>query len=147
MRVSLKLKLSVSQKATLKHFKSLECSDQRRFVFEKGGSYGITNVPIHAVAAVCKSWSNLLIEMPYKQAKAPVDDNARWAWLWEGVEFNAIDLAQLTGLGEYVLFAIDIVIGNKLVYPDGSVSNFIDLELKLPFMDKDDKIKKGLIES
>lgn len=64
--------------------------------------------------------------MKTDNSAAPLDDNDKWRWLWEHCTFDPVELAQITGLKEDVLPAIDAAIGNRLVYPDGTISSVIE---------------------
>lgn len=77
--------------------------------------------------------------------KAPATDVYKWRWIWQGVQFDPVELATFTGLREKVLFALDICIGNRLIYPDGTISKIIKERLEIPYTDSA-TLLKGLIE-
>lgn len=80
------------------------------------------------------------------RSAAPLCLNMKWRWLWDHCKFDPIQLAQLTGLKEAVLFGLDAAIGNRLIYPDGTISKTIDDKIRLPFMSEKDILEEGLIE-
>ena len=101
---------------------------------------------ISGVKMVCACWPHMKLTHKRDNSEAPNDLNQRWRWLWDNCDFNPVELAQLTGLKEDVLFALDAAIGNKLIYPDGSISSVIKKKILLKLNEKKSSIFKGLTE-
>jgi len=49
-------------------------------------------------------------------------DVACWRWLWEQVDYDQEELKRIAGVGSNITSLMDILIGNRLLYPDGTVS-------------------------
>lgn len=122
------MKLSVSQRAALKHFKGREA------IFDT------MHLEIPFVDRICRCWPNIRVTMVYNKSAAPKDDYEKWLWLWNSAVFDPIELGQVTGLQQDCLLGLDAAIGNKLIYPDGSINNQIELSLKSLYLLEEDKI-------
>ena len=84
--------------------------------------------------------------MIYDKSAAPADPYDCWVWLWQAARFDAVELGQVTGLQQDALIGLDSAIGNKLIYPDGTINSKIEGGFKFQFKDETDKIKLGLTE-
>ena len=126
-------KLSRTQKGAINYFKKRE----KNFQLFHLDSYGVKKV--------CAAWPNMTLKFTFDNDAAPLDVAYKWTWAWQGVKFDPVELACLTGLREQVLFALDICIGNKLIYPDGTVNKIIMDSLEILYTDAD-ILLEGLIE-
>ena len=127
-------KLSRTQKANINYFKRLENNFQQ------------VHLKKYGVPEVIASWPHMTLTYTNGKKSVGSGDNYKWANAWLGVIFDPIQLARLTGLREQVLFALDICIGNKLIYPDGTVSKNIYDHLQIPYSDSDTLLAQVLIE-
>jgi hypothetical protein len=60
-------------------------------------------------------------------------ENEVWEWLWENTGFSLTELKAKTGVpySESVLEQkINLLIGNRILYPDGTVNSFVQRYLR-----------------
>ncbi len=75
------------------------------------------------------AWPRLAISRTPPADPLPEGSNAAWRWLWQGVEFDANELAGVAGIHiQMVHSKVEQLKGNHLIYPDGSMS---DMAVKL----------------
>lgn len=77
------------------------------------------------VKKVCASWEYISRDITTITTKAPSGDNQAWAWLWQAVRINIVELAYVTGSKDRCLGALAIARANHLIYPDGTVNKFV----------------------
>jgi hypothetical protein len=54
-----------------------------------------------------------------------------WEWLWRNTEYSRLDLATRSGVPEYGLHnQLAVLIGNRAVYPDGTLNSFVERFLR-----------------
>jgi len=67
------------------------------------------------------------------QSPAPSTDSAHewWNWLWKNVRYSQAEIAQRTGIrGETLERKMQILIGNRVLYPDGTMNSFVQRYLR-----------------
>lgn len=53
-------------------------------------------------------------------------DEARWAWLWSKVSYSRDDLlARIPAAGSRTEKALDALIANRILYPDGTINSYV----------------------
>lgn len=104
---------SRTQAAAIKRFKKAETGAQTLFLQDK------------QVKKLCASWGFITRQISPDKKAAPKDENECWAWLWNAVKINIQELAYTTGGRDRVLSAFAIARANRLIYPDGSVNQFV----------------------
>lgn len=70
---------------------------------------------------------------PARSPKAPrelEDGPDLWGRLWNGIEIDHAELQRITGLSTYAAKLLDILRGNRLIYPDGTVSEIATQALR-----------------
>lgn len=76
------------------------------------------------------AWSKISISrLPIKKA-APSIPNELWRWLWDQIEFKQDEITEITGIKFDLSKLLKILIGNRIIYPDGSISSFASKILK-----------------
>ncbi|UCD09336.1 MAG: hypothetical protein JSU79_01450 [Dehalococcoidales bacterium] len=80
------------------------------------------------------AWANL-DSKPLKKPKGTPgeSENKRWEWLWENTKYSIKDLKEKIGtsLSENALRnKIKPLIGNRIIYPDGSINSFVERYLR-----------------
>lgn len=54
-----------------------------------------------------------------------------WEWLWKNVHYSQAEIAERTGIrGESLERKMQILIGNRVLYPDGTVNSFVQRYLR-----------------
>ena len=54
-----------------------------------------------------------------------------WDWLWDNVEYEENDMVLRSGAGEHsVKRRLPVLIGNRLIYPDGTINRFAERYLR-----------------
>lgn len=82
------------------------------------------------VGAVIISWKNIYISgsqnisvCQYPEHWKEMNDQAKWDWCWNQVDFNMADLALSLGLDLYdVQGPFEMAKRGRLIYPDGTVN-------------------------
>jgi len=86
------------------------------------------------VIKIIIAWSNLEVKSADKLTKLTGDsENEIWDWLWKNSRFNLTELKAKTGVpySELVLEQkLKPLIGNRIIYPDGTVSSFVQRYLR-----------------
>jgi len=93
------------------------------------------------------AWGNIKVG-PKETLGEPPDGTAHavWDWLWESADYSAEDLMQKSGVSTYGFDKkLGILIGNRILYPDGTVNSFVQRWLRekvLKLFDTKEKAKK-----
>ena len=67
----------------------------------------------------------------FTQPPANDDPHAWWNWLWENTAYCRRELGRKTDLADYHLDrALRVLIGNRALYPDGTVNSFVQRYLR-----------------
>lgn len=70
------------------------------------------------------AWPRIGISRTLPSSPLPDDTNAAWRWLWQGVEFDANELATIAGMHVQASSQkFEQIKGNHLIFPDGSMSD------------------------
>lgn len=70
------------------------------------------------------AWPKIVIKRLQPRDPLPDDRNERWSWLWKTVTWCEKDLQEISGVPEAKFKRLlNQVRGNRLIYPDGSVSS------------------------
>lgn len=71
---------------------------------------------------VCALWPNVSKAWSRPRRPMPSDPNERWAWLWEGVQFDDESFAEMVDLRLSRLWAkITMLASARILFPDGTV--------------------------
>jgi len=78
------------------------------------------------------AWTRIIVTRNKTTGSTPPEcetasgtENAAWNWLWSGVEYDANDLAAVAGIHiQMVKPKVDQLKGNRLIFPDGTISEF-----------------------
>ena len=55
-------------------------------------------------------------------------ENAAWEWLWHNTRYSEEDfISRIPAAGSKVAHKIRALIGNRVLYPDGTVNSYVDL--------------------
>ncbi len=77
------------------------------------------------------AWPKVVLTWIRVKGPAPESQNERWQWLWNHVTWPEAELRDISGLPEIKFKRVfNIVKGNRLIFPDGTVSGFADKYLK-----------------
>lgn len=86
-----------------------------------------------AVVKLCVAWRAVQLDV-LPQGAPPAREVARWAWLWDAVEIDKDALAAATGLMRHELDrALRMAVANRLIYPDGGVSQGAEAVVQFKF--------------
>ena len=89
-----------------------------------------------ALMKLAVAWPNLTISRKKKLSGSPESEaeSAWWNWLWANTEFSEdewTEKAGSTALGfSDVDAAIKTLVGNRIVYPDGTLNSFVQRYLR-----------------
>jgi len=54
-----------------------------------------------------------------------------WEWLWRNTEYSSFSLATRAGVSRYLFEEkLAVLIGNRVLYPDGTVNSFVERYLR-----------------
>ncbi len=77
------------------------------------------------------AWPRTCLRYEEPPGAPPEDENGQWRWLWLGVAWDENELAAISALQPFVLrIKLDQMKGNRLIFPDGSVSQYAERYLK-----------------
>lgn len=100
----------------------------------KGSEVPEDIIPIlddETVQKMIVAWPKIVVKSKEHSGVPPGDKNSRWLWLWEHVDFVYTDLVDISGIPgikfERVFFQVK---GNRLIYPDGTISTWASKYLK-----------------
>lgn len=68
------------------------------------------------------AWPKISISHISTKKTAPSTKNELWHWLWEQIEFEQDEITEITGIKYDLPKMFKILIGNRIIYPDGSIS-------------------------
>jgi len=78
------------------------------------------------------AWNKLDVRPVKKPRRLPGEsEHDQWDWLWANVSYSLDDLAERSGLAvSLVERKLKPLIGNRILYPDGSVNSFVQRYLR-----------------
>lgn len=76
------------------------------------------------------AWRKIEIKKTPTKTKPPEDEIALWNWLWKNVSFDEEQLKSIAGIRGNIQDSMNVLIGNRLIYPDGTISVFASKALK-----------------
>lgn len=85
-----------------------------------------------ALMKIAVAWASLDVR-PAEEPMDPPDelDRKAWDWLWANVEYSVDELAEKSGLtATLVERKLRPLIGNRILYPDGTVNSFVQRYLR-----------------
>ena len=81
---------------------------------------------------IALAWTNTTTKR--SQKLSPLQSNSEsevWNWLWENTTFSRQDLLARSGVFEHGFDArLAILIGNRILYPDGTLNSFVQRFLR-----------------
>jgi len=73
------------------------------------------------------AWPRITITRTPTSDPMPEGDNTIWHWLWLGIDYNAEELAAVVGFqSKRVRLKVDQLKGNRLIFPDGTISEYAE---------------------
>lgn len=78
------------------------------------------------------AWTSLDVQ-PVKKLSDPrgESEHETWDWLWANARYSLNDLAEMSSLtGPLVERRLEPLIGNRILYPDGTVNSFVQRYLR-----------------
>jgi hypothetical protein len=78
------------------------------------------------------AWTSLDVRSVEKPSPSPGESEREiWDWLWANVRYSLDDLAEKSGLtARLVERKLKPLIGNRVLYPDGTVNSFVQRYLR-----------------
>jgi len=78
------------------------------------------------------AWTNTATEQREKLSKlADESENTVWEWLWKNARFSKDELLAKSGLSDFKFDEkVETLIGNRILYPDGTVNSFVQRYLR-----------------
>ncbi len=78
------------------------------------------------------AWTSLDVRPVGKLTDSPDESDRKvWEWLWANTEYSVDDLAEKSGLtARLVERKLRLLIGNRVLYPDGTVNSFVQRYLR-----------------
>jgi len=101
------------------------------------------------------AWSNTKVHRSGRLSRPnAAAEDARWKWLWTNTRFSREDLLTKSGCSERALEkAMGRLIGNRVIYPDGTVNSLVRkylrgkvLKLFDPLLPKRSRLDHGVAE-
>jgi hypothetical protein len=73
------------------------------------------------------AWPTVVVEVEARSATPPSGrEHECWDWLWRNTRYSQAEIAERTGIrGETLERKMQILIGNRVIYPDGTVNSFV----------------------
>jgi len=81
---------------------------------------------------IALAWTNATVKRPQELSPLRGDcESEVWNWLWENTSYSRSDLLARSGAFEHGFDAkLAILIGNRILYPDGTVNSFVQRFLR-----------------
>lgn len=78
------------------------------------------------------AWPTIAVEGKAAAGTPPSGaEHKWWEWLWKNARYSHIEMAERTGVqGESLERKMQILIGNRVLYPDGTVNSFVQRYLR-----------------
>ena len=78
------------------------------------------------------AWPTVAVERKTASGKPSTDtDHEWWGWLWKNARYSQTEIAEKTGIrGGSLERKMEILIGNRVLYPDGTVNSFVQRYLR-----------------
>lgn len=85
-----------------------------------------------ALTKIVVAWPTINVERKEpSRALSAESEHESWQWLWKNVHYSQAEIAQRTGIrGETLERKMQILIGNRVLYPDGTVNSFVQRYLR-----------------
>ncbi len=81
---------------------------------------------------VVVAWSNMLVRRKSDEKPLEVETESEiWDWLWEKLDYSLDELIEKSVLKDFeVKKILKHLIGNRVIYPDGTVNSFVQKFLR-----------------
>jgi hypothetical protein len=81
---------------------------------------------------IALAWTNATVKRSQELSPLQGDcESETWNWLWENASYSRQDLLARSGAFEHGFDAkLAILIGNRILYPDGTVNSFVQRFLR-----------------
>ena len=78
------------------------------------------------------AWSSTSPHVSRKLTHLPSEcEGDVWQWLWRNTEYSSFSLATRAGVSQYPFQEmLAVLIGNRVLYPDGTVNSFVERYLR-----------------
>ena len=78
------------------------------------------------------AWTNMETKQKKPLGELPGDSESEvWQWLWENIEYSEEVLCAISSVPPYSLKnKLALLIGNRLLYPDGTANSFVQRYLR-----------------
>ena len=78
------------------------------------------------------AWPTVAVERKAADGEPPTrTEHEWWEWLWKNTRYSQAEIAERTGIrGESLERRMQILIGNRVLYPDGTVNCFVERYLR-----------------
>ena len=94
------------------------------------------------------AWPKVVITRIPVKGSPPESQNERWQWIWNHVKWSESDLRDISGLPEVKFKRVfNIVKGNRLIFPDGTVSSNAESYLQNLSLSAVTRIKQELLSA
>jgi hypothetical protein len=81
---------------------------------------------------LCAAWTRIVVRWKQPVGKPPDNAAARWDWIWGGCEFDHDQLGRRAAVQDSkVLDRFEVLRGNRLLYPDGTLAEVAKRILRL----------------
>ena len=100
----------------------------------------------HQLMRMLVTWPNVAVKPACTTEATDSSDEEVWNWLWENTAYNPKEWSSKSGVSSsFFEESRAILIGNRLVYPDGTLNKFVERYLRekvLGLFDAKSKVKK-----
>jgi hypothetical protein len=78
------------------------------------------------------AWTNTAVRPSPKLTRLPEGSaHQSWEWLWRNTRYSRQELSAKSGLSGHVLNRkLETLIGNRVIYPDGTMNSFVQRYLR-----------------
>ncbi len=84
----------------------------------------------HAMQKIAIAWPKIKIKRIKTSSTAPPTQNEQWAWLWSQVEYDVNELMAIVNIYAGIERHMACLIGNRIIYPDGTISSYATKALR-----------------
>lgn len=79
---------------------------------------------------IVSAWKKIRLQRSQTKKTCPESDHERWQWLWGEIEYDVEEIKRVTGITMPIEPLIKILIGNRIIYPDATVSEWATKAIK-----------------
>jgi hypothetical protein len=119
----MKTKNRAAFEGAMERLKSAERMESALILMRKGDE-------ADQLCAIALAWENAPPAWAENGETCPTDDAESWNWCWRQVNIDKETIKRISGVQYGLERLLAVLIGNRLIYPDGTLSTFATKALR-----------------